>query len=155
MVRRTEICPPRSTARITGIMRTKRRSNYKRRCCTPPTFDAARSDARFGRSAEAGSTNPQLSSPRASAGMCGGIRAHVEMELVRKTGIVTYATKVRLEAEAYLPGTDGSNPFPSSGESANHRFRRRFHGLDVRGSPPRTALCMHGCEHTPQLRRKV
>jgi hypothetical protein len=78
------ICPPRSTARITGIMRTKRRSIYKRRCCTPPTFDAARSDARFGRSAEAGSTNPQLSSPRASAGMCGGIRAHVEMELVRK-----------------------------------------------------------------------
>jgi hypothetical protein len=46
--------------------------------------DAARSDARFGRSAEAGSTNPQLCSPRASAGMCGGIRAHVEMELVRK-----------------------------------------------------------------------
>src|SRR5271166_2910830 len=128
MVRRTEICPPRSTARITGIMRTKRRSNYKRRCCTPPTFDAARSDARFGRSAEAGSTNPQLSSPRASAGMCGGIRAHVEMELVRKTGIVTYATKVRLEAEAYLPGTDGSNPFPSSGESTNFRFlsRRRL-----------------------------
>jgi hypothetical protein len=32
------ICPPRSTARITGIMRTKRRSIYKRRCCRPPTF---------------------------------------------------------------------------------------------------------------------
>ena len=78
------ICPPRSTARIRGIMRTKRRSISKRRCCTPPTYDAARSDARFGRSAEAGSTNPQLSSPRASAGMCGGIRAHVKMELVRK-----------------------------------------------------------------------
>jgi hypothetical protein len=27
------------------------------------------------------------------------------------------ATKVRLEAVAYLPGTDGSNPFLSSGES--------------------------------------
>ena len=24
-------------------------------------------------------------------------------------------------------GTDGSNPLPSSGESTNHRFRRRFH----------------------------
>jgi hypothetical protein len=39
------------------------------------------------------------------------------------TGTVTEATKVRLEAVAYLPGTDGSNPFPSSSESANHRFR--------------------------------
>src|SRR5271169_5251103 len=38
------------------------------------------------------------------------------------------------------PGTDGSNPSLSSGESANHRFRRRFHGLDVRGSPPRTRV---------------
>jgi hypothetical protein len=28
------------------------------------------------------------------------------------------ATKVRLEAVAYLPGTDGSNPFPSTGESS-------------------------------------
>jgi hypothetical protein len=61
-------------------------------------------------------SNPQLCSPRASAGMCGGIRAHVEMEL-SETGIVTYAMKVRLEAEAYLPGTDGSNPFPSSAAS--------------------------------------
>jgi hypothetical protein len=30
--------------------------------------------------------------------------------------------EVRLEAVASLPGTDGSNPFPSSGESANFRF---------------------------------
>jgi hypothetical protein len=30
------------------------------------------------------------------------------------TGTVTEATKVRLEAVAYLPGTYGSNPFPSS-----------------------------------------
>jgi hypothetical protein len=30
------------------------------------------------------------------------------------------ATKVRLEAVAYPPGTDGSNPFPSSGESATN-----------------------------------
>ena len=29
---------------------------------------------------------------------------------------------------------------PSSGESANHRFRRRFHGLDVSGSRPRTRV---------------
>jgi len=28
-------------------------------------------------------------------------------------------------------GTEGSSPFPSSGESASHRFRRRFQGLDV------------------------
>src|SRR6516165_12089246 len=28
-------------------------------------------------------------------------------------------------------GTEGSNPACSSGESANHRFRRRFQGLDV------------------------
>jgi len=28
-------------------------------------------------------------------------------------------------------GTESSNPFSSSGESANHRFRRRFQGLDV------------------------
>jgi hypothetical protein len=28
-------------------------------------------------------------------------------------------------------GTDGSNPVPSTGESTNHRFRRRFHGLEI------------------------
>ena len=33
------------------------------------------------------------------------------------TRTVTEATKVRLEAVAYLPGTNGSNPIPSSGES--------------------------------------
>jgi hypothetical protein len=38
------------------------------------------------------------------------------------TGTVREATKVRLQAVAYLPGTDGSNPFRSSGESANYRF---------------------------------
>ena len=39
------------------------------------------------------------------------------------TGTITEATKVRLEAVAYLPGTDGSNPFPSSVESiANLTF---------------------------------
>ena len=36
------------------------------------------------------------------------------------TGTVTEATKVRLEAVAYLPGTDSSNPFPSSGESCTN-----------------------------------
>ena len=35
------------------------------------------------------------------------------------TGTVTEATKVHLEAVAYLPGTDGSNPGPSSGESTS------------------------------------
>ena len=34
---------------------------------------------------------------------------------------VTGATKVRLQAVAYLPGTDGSNLVPSSAESVSHR----------------------------------
>jgi hypothetical protein len=43
------------------------------------------------------------------------------------TGTVTEATKVRLKAVAYLPGTDGSNPFPSTGESvANWLSGRRL-----------------------------
>jgi hypothetical protein len=33
---------------------------------------------------------------------------------------VTEATKVRPEAVAYLPGTDGSNPVPSTGESGTN-----------------------------------
>jgi hypothetical protein len=38
---------------------------------------------------------------------------------------------------AGLPrGTGSSNPPASSGESANHRFRRRFHGLGVRVPRP-------------------
>jgi hypothetical protein len=41
------------------------------------------------------------------------------------------ATKVRLEAVAYLPGTDGSNPFPSSGEMV--WGRRRGDGTIVAG----------------------
>jgi hypothetical protein len=28
-------------------------------------------------------------------------------------------------------GTGSSNPSPSRGESTNHRFRRRFHGLEI------------------------
>jgi hypothetical protein len=47
------------------------------------------------------------------------------------------ATKVRLEAVAYLPGTDGSNPFPSSGESrANLKTTSTFRcGVARRGKP--------------------
>ena len=42
-----------------------------------------------------------------------------EMNPLREA--VTGATKVRLQAVAYLPGTNGSNPVPSSAESgANH-----------------------------------
>jgi hypothetical protein len=42
------------------------------------------------------------------------------------TGTVTEATKIRREAVA--PGTDGSNPFPSTGESANPGYSlRRTH----------------------------
>jgi putative ABC transport system permease protein len=44
-----------------------------------------------------------------------------------------------LEGVVYR-GTQRSNLICSSGESANHRFRRRFHGLDVRGSRPRTRV---------------
>ena len=43
-------------------------------------------------------------------------------ESVSGTGTVMEATKIRLEAVASLPGTDGSNPFPSSKESANFQF---------------------------------
>jgi hypothetical protein len=28
-------------------------------------------------------------------------------------------------------GTESLNPSPSRGESTNHRFRRRFHGLEI------------------------
>jgi hypothetical protein len=35
----------------------------------------------------------------------------------RRIRTVAEAQKSRLEAVAYLPGTDGSNPFPSTGES--------------------------------------
>ena len=38
-------------------------------------------------------------------------------------------------------GTDGSNPVPSSGESANFRFRLRFHA------------CRYGCKHKQQSDR--
>ena len=46
-----------------------------------------------------------------------------EMNPLREA--VTGATKVRLQAVAYLPGTNGSNPVPSSSESgANSTIRR-------------------------------
>ena len=44
------------------------------------------------------------------------IPARWEMNPVRESEPSRRATKVRLEAVAYLPGTDGSNPFPSSGD---------------------------------------
>jgi hypothetical protein len=38
----------------------------------------------------------------------------------------------RVETDGLNPrGTDGSNPSSSRGESTNHRFRRRFHGLEI------------------------
>ena len=40
------------------------------------------------------------------------------------SGTVMAMTKVRLEAVAFLPGIDGLNPSPCSGESANFRFLR-------------------------------
>jgi len=40
------------------------------------------------------------------------------------------------EVVARLSGTESSNPLPSSGESANHRFR---HGLDVKVPAPDVA----------------
>ena len=45
-------------------------------------------------------------------------------ESLRGTRTVKDATKVRLEAVAYPPGTDGSNPIPSSAESGTNRRRR-------------------------------
>jgi len=45
-------------------------------------------------------------------------------ESLRGTRTVKDATKVRLEAVAYLPGTDGPNPGPSSAESGTNRRRR-------------------------------
>ena len=36
-----------------------------------------------------------------------------------------------LETVAIGRGTESSNPLPSRGESTNHRFRRRFHGLEI------------------------
>ena len=59
------------------------------------------------------------------------------------TGTVTEATKVRLEAVAYLPGTDGSNPFPSGGEMLWGRRRDFLPGSqEVKwrdGNPPTNA----------------
>jgi hypothetical protein len=45
------------------------------------------------------------------------LNVRIRIESRSGTGTVTETTKVRLEAVAYLPGTDGSNPFPSTGES--------------------------------------
>jgi hypothetical protein len=57
-----------------------------------------------------------------ASGLGGHVRWHSSARrdgIRSETGIATYATKVRLQAEAYLPGTNGSDPFPSSGESAS------------------------------------
>ena len=45
---------------------------------------------------------------------------------------VTGATKVRLQAVAYLPGTDGSNLVPSSGESYELAGRDRCSPISCR-----------------------
>ena len=50
-----------------------------------------------------------------------------EMNPLREA--VTGATKVRLQAVAYLPGTNGSNPVPSSGESCKPPVPRRVLSL--------------------------
>src|SRR3984893_3479743 len=42
------------------------------------------------------------------------------------------------------PGTDGSNPLPSSGESTNHRFRRRFHRPRLQGALPSSQRLLAG-----------
>src|SRR6516162_1696861 len=67
-------------------------------------------------------------------------------ESLSGTGSVMEATKVRLEAVAYLPGTDGSNPFPSSEESAANLINRVFWTSPDRNNHdrPRYRLCHHG-----------
>src|SRR5215813_14166743 len=73
--------------------------------------------------------------------------------------------KVRLETVAYLSGTDGSNPFPSSGESANHRFRDRLSLFWAKGlsllelldladhqTEPRDVALQFGCDIRGQRR---
>jgi hypothetical protein len=45
-------------------------------------------------------------------------------------------TKVALSAVRARRGTEGSNPFPSSGESTNHRFLPDFIPLGSRGLTP-------------------
>src|SRR6516225_3683053 len=59
-----------------------------------------------------------------------------EMNPLREA--VTGATKVRLQAVAYLPGTNGSNPVPSTGESYElaGRDRYRFTARQQRGQQP-------------------
>jgi hypothetical protein len=37
----------------------------------------------------------------------------------------------RAKSNPLSPGTEGSNPALSRGESTNHRFRRRFHGIEI------------------------
>jgi hypothetical protein len=61
------------------------------------------------------------------------------------TGTVTEATKFRLEAVAYLPGTDGSNPFPSSMESAANLlpFIRLRRSVARDHSIPKPGACAH------------
>ena len=51
------------------------------------------------------------------------------------------AAQKRRQRDLPCPRTESSNPFPSSEESANHRFRRRFHGLDVGSKPPISPGC--------------
>ena len=68
------------------------------------------------------------------AGTCGNRRC--ASELVEPCAETTW----RARTEFLRGGTNSSNPSLSSGESANHRFRRRFRGLDVRGSRPRTRV---------------
>ena len=55
-----------------------------------------------------------------------------ERQSVSGTGTVMEATKIRLEAVASLPGTDGSNPFRSSEESCKLRYGRKGRRNDRR-----------------------
>ena len=66
-------------------------------------------------------------------------RSAGESDGLQIKGIAQNSCRTRFDAHSKR-GTESSNPAPSSGESANHRFRRRFHGLDVRGSRPRTRV---------------
>ena len=54
----------------------------------------------------------------------------------------------------FKSGTDGSNPVPSCGDSASHRFRRRIHGLDVRVARPAREYRRRDGQTTCDCRRR-
>ena len=85
--------------------------------------DVAKSRRSRLRRVKRGSTRQGFAdSPQEGNGFQLSVPRRERNETGSRTETVTEAIKVRLKAVVYLPGTDGSNPFPSSGKSANHRY---------------------------------